>query len=232
MSREKGNRRDGKRKADKRPSLVLIFGESENDTKSIRELIEGLRPDLVGKVKPLREPLVLIKNARPEDVPERARKIADAVDINRATNDVACVFAHEDCDDIEPKHEAACAKIEAACAKAGCPAHAVVPAWELEAWWFMWPEAVQAVRPKSWRTPDDHLGKRVGLIRNAKEELRKRVIPKNLKPEKRKGFPDYEESDSPAIARHVRERGLVRKPGAASDSYSRFLSSVDQCEVA
>jgi hypothetical protein len=107
----------------------------------------------------------------------------------------------------------------------------VVPAWELEAWWFMWPDAVQAVRPKSWRAPDDHLGKRVGLIKDAKEELRRKVVPKDLKPEKRKSFPHYQESDSPAIARQVREKKLARKPGAKSDSYSRFMSSVDQCEV-
>ncbi|HYO56546.1 hypothetical protein [Archangium sp.] len=231
MSPRKGKHPKDRQKADDRPPLVLVFGEDENDTKSIRELIEGLRPELVGKVQHRRHPLVLIKNARPEDVPDRAQRIADAVDIARATHDVACVFAHEDCDDVEPKHEAVCAKIEAALAKAGCPAHAVVPAWELEAWWFMWPEAVQAVRPKSWRAPDDHLGKRVGLIKDAKEELRRKVVPKDLKPEKRKSFPHYQESDSPTIARHVRERKLARNPGAKSDSYSRFVSSVDQCEV-
>ena len=231
MSRKKDSRRNGKRKTGNRSPLILVFGEDENDRKSIRELIEALRPDLAGKVQLRREPLVLIKNARPEDVPERARRIADTVDIDRATHDVACIFAHEDCDDVEPKHEAVCMKIEAALAKAGCAAHAVVPAWELEAWWFMWPEAVQAVRPKSWRAPDDHLGKRVGLIKDAKEELRRRVVPKDLKPEKRKSFPRYEESDSPAIARQVREKKLARSPGAKSDSYSRFVSSVEQCEV-
>jgi hypothetical protein len=229
VSSRKGKHPKGK--ADKGPPLVLVFGEDENDRKSIRELIEALRPDLVGKVQERRHPLVLIKNARPEDVPERAQRIADAVDIDRALHDVVCVFAHEDCDDVEPKHEAACAKIEAALAKAGCPAHAVVPAWELEAWWFMWPEAVQAVRPKSWRAPDDYLGKKVGLIKDAKEELGKKVVPKDLKPEKRKNFPHYQESDSPEIARHVREKKLARNPGAKSDSYARFLSSVDQCKV-
>ncbi|HZI04621.1 MAG TPA: hypothetical protein VEZ71_11390 [Archangium sp.] len=231
MSSKKGKHQKSKGKADKRPSIVLLFGEDENDTKSIRELIEGLRPELAGKVQHRRQPLVLIKNARPEDVPERAQRVADAVDIERATHDVACVFAHEDCDEVEPKHLAVCAKIETALAKAGCPAHAVVPAWELEAWWFMWPNAVQAVRPKSWRAPDDHRGKQVGLIKDAKEELRRKVVPKDLKPEKRKGFPHYQESDSPTIARQVREKKLARKPGAKSDSYSRFVSSVDQCEV-
>lgn len=229
MSREKGAQRKGKHKTVRRAPLILVFGEDENDTKSIRELIEALRPDLAGKVQHRRQPLVLIKDAKPEDVPERARKIAEAVDIERARHDVVCVFAHEDRDDIEPKHEAICVKIESALAQAGCPAHAVVPAWELEAWWFMWPEAVQAVRPKSWRVPDDYLGKRVGMIKDAKEELIRRVVPKDLKPEKRKGFPDYQESDSPAIARHVREKNLARSPGARSDSYSRFVSSVDQC---
>ena len=232
MSSKKSQPRKGRGKAEKRSPLVLVFGEDENDRKSIRELIEALRPELAGRVQERRQPLVLIKNARPEDVPERAQRIAAVVDTDRATHDVMCVFAHEDCDDVEPAHEAACTKIETALAKVGCLAHAVVPAWELEAWWFMWPEAVQAVRPKSWRAPDDHLGKRVGLIKDAKEELRKRVVPKDLKPEKRKTFPHYQESDSPTIARHVREKKLARTPGARSDSYARFLASVDQCKVA
>ena len=72
MSREKEARRKGKRKTERRPPLILVFGEDENDTQSIRALIEALRPDLVGKVQCRRQPLVLIKDARPEDVPERA----------------------------------------------------------------------------------------------------------------------------------------------------------------
>lgn len=229
MSRGKGGRGGPKRQAGRRPPLVLVFGEDENDTKSIRELIEALQPGLVGKVQHRRQPLVLIKNARPEDVPDRAQRIAAVVEASRTTHDVLCVFAHEDCDELEPAHGEACAKIEAALEQAGCPAHAVVPAWELEAWWFLWPEAVQAVRPKSWRLPDDYVGKQVGRIRDAKEELARRIVPKNLKPEKRKGFPHYQESDSPAIARQVREKGVARKPQAQSDSYARFVASVDQC---
>ncbi len=233
MSRKKDarHRAKGKGLSGTYPPLVLVFGESANDTKSLGELIEALREDLVGKVLPLRHPPIEIKNAKPEDVPDRAKRIADLVDINRAKHNIVCVFAHEDCDDFEPKHEEACKKIEEALEKAGCPAHAVVPAWDLESWWFMWPEAVQAVRPKSWRAPNDYLGKKVGKIKNAKKELKKKVVPKNLKPEKRNNFPDYQESDSPSIARQVREKRLARKPGAESASYTRFLSSVDQCTI-
>ncbi|NOK11131.1 hypothetical protein [Corallococcus exercitus] len=228
MSRKKDSRQKAK---GKRPQQMLVFGESENDTKSLKELIVALRVDLAGKVQTRRDPLVLIKNARPEDVPDRAKRIADVVDISRATHDIVCVFAHEDCDDLEPKHEEACRKIEKAMQQADCPAHAVVPAWELEAWWFMWPAAVQAIRPKSWRAPDDYIGKDVGRIKDAKEELKKRVVPKDLKPDKRKSFQTYQESDSPAIAQAVQEKGLARKPGAKSGSYARFVASVDQCKV-
>ncbi|GMU10803.1 hypothetical protein [Corallococcus caeni] len=228
MSRKKDSRQKPR---GKRPQQILVFGESENDTKSLKELILALRGDLADKVQPRRDPLVLIKNAKPEDVPERAKKIADAVDISRATHDIVCVFAHEDCDALEPKHEEACRKIEEAMQQAGCPAHAVVPAWELEAWWFMWPDAVQAIRPKSWRAPDDYLGKEVGRLKDAKEELKKRVVPKDLKPDKRKTFQTYQESDSPAIAQKVREKGLARKPAAKSSSYTRFVASVDECKV-
>ncbi|RKH59789.1 hypothetical protein D7X55_36950 [Corallococcus sp. AB049A] len=228
MNRKKDSRQKAK---GKRPQQILVFGESENDTKSLQELIVALRGNLAGKVQTRRNPLVLIKNTKPEDVPTEAKRIADVVDISQTTHDIVAVFAHEDCDDFEPKHEGVCQKIEAAMQQAGCPAHAVVPAWELEAWWFMWPDAVQAVRPKSWRAPDDYLGKEVGRLKDAKEELQKRVVPKNLKADKRKTFQTYQESDSPAIARHVREKGLARKPGAKSGSYARFMASVDQCKV-
>lgn len=210
---------------------ILVFGENDHDTQSLKQLIEALRPEFTGKVVPMRQPLVLIKNASPEDVPSRAQRIAKTVDIQRARYEVACVFAHEDCDDLEPNHEAVSKKIESALVKEGCPAHAVVPAWEMEAWWFMWPQAVQAVRPKSWRAPEDYLGREVGKIRNAKEELCRRLIPAGLSPDRRKNFPHYKESDSPEIARRVREKGLARAPGAKSGSYTRFVMSVDGCRA-
>jgi hypothetical protein len=209
----------------------LIYGESENDTKSIRELISALRPELASLVQVRRQPHVLIRDARPEDVPDRAQQISDAVDAERAANDIVCIFAHEDCDGFEPRHEAVCRKIEDALAKAGCSAHAVVPAWEMEAWWFLWPEAVQAVRPKSWRAPDDYVGAEVGRIKDAKEELGRKIIPKRLPPEKHKTFPHYQESDSPPIAQQVRQKGLARKPQAKSASYERFVRSVDSCDA-
>jgi hypothetical protein len=121
------------------------------------------------------------------------------------------------------------AKIEAALRGAGLEGHAVAPAWEMEAWWFLWPEAVKAAFP-SWRAPDDHAGRNVGMIRDAKEELRRRVIPPKAKKGKA-GFIGYRESDAPRIAEHVVALDLLRSPGAISKSYERFVQSVAACKT-
>jgi hypothetical protein len=205
-------------------SIVLVFGEDDHDRECIRVLLEGLRPDLRRRVQKRRQPLVLIKDANPTDVPDRAKRIALAVSAER--NPVASIFAHEDCDAVEPAHERVAAKIEAALRAAGLEAHAVAPAWEMEAWWFLWPDAVKAAFP-SWRAPDDHVGRNVGMIRNAKEELRRRVTPRDA----RRAFIGYRESDAPAIAAKVVALGLLHTPKATSDSYSRFVRSAAACKV-
>ena len=211
-----------------RPPIVLVFGEDDHDRECIKILLEGLRPDLARRVKKLRQPLVLIKNAKPSDVPDRAQTIAGVVDAEREAGPVACVFAHEDCDEVEPAHEAVARKIEEALKVAGCEAHAVAPAWEMEAWWFLWPEAVKAANP-SWRAPDDHVGKNVGMLVNAKEELARRVVPPKTKPG-RGGFIGYRESDAPRIAAKVVELGLLHQTRATSRSYDRFVRSAATCK--
>ncbi len=184
-----------------------MFGEDDNDRASIKILLEALRPDLAQRIQTRRQPLVLIKNANPAEVPDRAQRIADVVEAERVRNDIGCVFAHEDCDEVEPAHEKVAVKIEQALKAAGCDAHAVAPAWEMEAWWFLFPDAVQKANP-SWRKPDDYIGKNVGMIRNAKEELKRRVTPPGAKPD----FRDYLESDSPRIASQVSALGLAERP--------------------
>jgi hypothetical protein len=218
----------GKKTKARRPSIVLVFGEDDHDRDCIKILLEGLRPDLAHRVQKRRQPLVLIKNANPADVPDRAQRIADVVEAERETAEVACVFAHEDCDNVEPAHELVARKIEDALRATGCDAHAVAPAWEMEAWWFLWPEAVKAANP-SWRAPDDHVGKNVGMIRDAKQELQRRVVPVKGKAG-RGGFIGYRESDAPRIATKVVEMGLLGKKQAISNSYDRFAGSAAACK--
>lgn len=192
--------------------------------KRSEKLITALCPTLQGNVEPRREPLVLIKNASRKVMKDRAQKIAAVVARERRLRNVICVFAHEDCDDVEPTHEAVAEKIERALASAGCEAHAVVPAWEMEAWWFLWPQAVTACQP-SWSVPNRYRGTEVGRIVKAKEEFRRVIMPRRSATRARR----YRESDSPLIAEKVRELGIVRHPEAVSKSSERFVVLVDEC---
>lgn len=177
--------------------VVLVFGEHDHDRRAICRLTMGLRPDLQGQVEPRKTPLVLIKNATPDKAKSNAEKIAKLVKQEGAARTVVAVLAHEDCDAMEPAHVAVADKIEKALGAAGCPGKAigVTPAWEIEAWWFVFPDAVAPV-VKGWRTPDDCLGRDVGKLQNAKEALIKAVRPKDGKSKPR----DYAEADSPQIA--------------------------------
>ena len=182
----------------------LVFGENEHDQKAIRVLAEGLRPDLAGTLLCRRRPLVLIKGARPEKAKSNAEQIAEVAKQESAIRAVAGVLAHEDCDELEPAHEVAGARIESALQAAGCPQPvAVTPAWELETWWLLFPEAVGKV-VKGWRTPDDWLGRDLGRLRNSKEALARAVRdPRNASARA------YSENDAVEIASHVVSLGLL-----------------------
>jgi len=210
---------------------VLVFGESENDTKAIREFIEALCPTL--KVETRRRPIVLIKNARPENVRSQADQIARAVALDEENGPVLCVFAHKDCDCVEPGHVEVAGAIESALAEAlrragvtGCAVHAVVPAWEMENWLLLWPEAV-GNHVQSWRIPTEFKTRNLGTVQNGKELLQAAVLPRGRKSKPARRL--YRESDAPLIAREIRRRGLAEKPGGSSASYARFQASVAEC---
>lgn len=204
--------------------VVLVFGENPNDCRAIAALIEGLCPMLVGRVKVRRPPLMLIKGADELGLRGRTRKTIAAIRAEQAVSNVKCVFLHEDADDYEPAHELLSQRKEAALAGLGVSVHAVTPAWEIEAWWFLWPTEVVGHNP-SWQTPDKYLGQDVGRIKDAKEVLRQLLRP----PRSTGRFRDYQELDSPGIAMRVRDSGKCDTPEALSQSYDRFRQSVRSC---
>ena len=206
----------------RRTPRVLVFGEDPNDTEAIKELFRALRPKAPSP-KTLRAPLVLVKGRDADGVRSNAEDAARAV--TRAAGvryDVELVIAHEDCDAVEPAHLPLAARIEASWGEAlGVPVIGVAPAWETEAWFYLWPDAVAAVNG-SWR-PLPRKARNVGKIQNAKEELRR-----NLRPGGKARADDYQESDAPRIAAKVRERGEVNRPveNVTSDSFAEFKKKV------
>jgi hypothetical protein len=191
--------------AGKRP-VVLVFGESEHDRRAIVRLVGAMRPDLKRAVEARRQPLVLIKGALPPRAKANAEEIARKVAEENGARTVLAVLAHQDCDRVEPAHEEVGARIESELRLCGCHVVAVAPAWEIEAWWMIFPEAVGKV-VQGWRDPTDWLGRDVGQVENAKEALAVAVQPR---PKRRKPPRPYEEHDSIAIAENIAAGDLLR----------------------
>jgi hypothetical protein len=198
---------------------VLVFGESENDTKAIAELVRCLRSDL--DVGTRREPIVLDKAADARKRKTNVEKIAAVVRADAAARPVHAVVLHHDCDAVEPAHVDESRRLETEAAAACAPARVVAatPAFELEAWWYLFPHAVAAYRP-GWRGLARQ-GQEVGKLKDAKETLRR-----DLRPTNRSKVRDYEEADAPGIAKKVRELGLCRSPQAQSASFDLFAAKI------
>lgn len=212
-----------RRRPNRRRQVVLVFGESENDTKLIAELLVALCPELEGKVLPRRKPLVLDKGCDVANLPNRYNDFRSIVEAEQTDADVICVFAHKDCDAVEPAHTELALEIERNFEEIGLHVHAVTPAWETESWLFLWPDAVAAHRP-SWRRLNRFVGRDVGRIDDAKEQLRRA-----LRPTGNSSARDYKETDAPEIAKRVRELGIANQPAAKSASYDRFRQCVSDC---
>jgi hypothetical protein len=220
MARAKKGAGNGKTKK-QRAAIALIFGENKHDTDSVKELLVALHPELEGRLQSRREPTKELKHTPPEEFPAKVKTVLALADVEEVKASVRCLVVHEDCDEVENAHIQLTAQVEAAYTTADRPAFAATPAWEIEAWWFMWPECAK-IKP-SWRQPDDHVNKNVGKISHAKQAFERAVTPKNLRTYERSAFRGYIEADSPRIARRVREREEVGSPQAQSQSFTLFV---------
>jgi hypothetical protein len=204
----------------------VILGEDDNDRKTLKVLISALRPDLpAGALRDLRKPIALVKGIPPARLPGQAARVSAVLRATNRREPIRCIFMHEDADEVEPAHVPLIEKIEKAYERLPWRVHAVVPAWELETWWFLFPTAVAALH-RSWRSPDQYVGKDVGKIRDAKERLRHCVKPPGSRPN---AFRSYIESDSVLIANKIVELNLLSPPWAAkSASWLAFLETVSR----
>jgi hypothetical protein len=206
------------------PRTVVILGEDENDRKAIQILVAALRPDIArGDMKPLRKPMALVRNVPPDRLPSQADRVRLLLRAFNVKAPIRCVLMHEDADDVEPAHEALISKIEGCYRSLPWPVLAVVPAWEMETWWFLFPDAVHAAHP-TWQPPKQYAGRDVGKIRNAKEQLTKSVRPSGAK----STFQSYVEADSVLIAEKIVAMGQLSPPWFAhSASWLAFLKKVN-----
>ncbi len=212
-SRKKGTKKQA-------ASVVLIFGESINDTRALASLIRALCPSLKGRIRPRPHPIALQRSASQLKVEAWIHKLHGAVLAHYEP--VMCVFVHRDTDGPDPRGTLA-QRTQSQLQSAGIAGvHAVVPVEEIEAWWLLFPNATEAVR-KSW---SGTLSRRIGdvdAISDPKEGLASRTRRKDSKRA-------YSEADSPQVAEKVAEaiQAGVR-PMGRSASYRRFEQSVATC---
>lgn len=189
-------------------STVLIFGEGDedNDRRALEHLIHAFAPINVSiRCKRYRSPIILDRGAKRR----KSKRVAEEVAVlERGMREAArrgervVTIGFHDCDALEPAHVAEAGRIEEELRVAGVQQPiAATPAWSIEAWWMLFPEALALTRGcwKDYRTPAN-----VGAIQKAKETLRG-----SLRPIGQHRCPDYHERDSITIARHIRERRLA-----------------------
>lgn len=220
MTRREKNARARKPKG----RIILAFGESDNDTHALKFLVAALRPELP-LVEPQKVPLILAKDAHKAKRSTTMEKIARYILARRVTHDVLSVIAHRDCDAVEPAHEDNCKALLDDMRALSLPQPvAATPAFEIESWWFLWPDALAATRPcwnkiKALRD--------VGMIRDAKGELFRRLQPVNGSGR----CPDYAESDSRKIAENVKKMALVHKRRGTSRSFENFVEQINGLKI-
>lgn len=200
----------------KKPSIGLVFAENKNDADSLVFLTKALCPS-APPIAHRRSPLVLIKDREAAEAKKNAKLLARVVKAESVKATVLFIIAHQDCDAVEP-HEPVSERIRKTITDEGVEkVIPVAPAWEIEAWWYLWPDAVAAVNNK-WR----RLNRRGnhGLITNAKETLRRDL--------RNRGAADYEESDSIKIARKVLELGIARAQIGSAPSFDSFQAEIDR----
>lgn len=208
-----------------REPLVVFYGEHPHDAAAVKILFQGLRPDLApNRTRVLKAPPSLVKGVEAAKRRTRASRVLATLRALKVSEGLRAAVFHEDADDVEPGHERLETNIKRTYASAPCEVVAAVSAWEIEAWWLMFPDAVGAVCT-SWNVPDKYVGRSVGLIRNAKEELARCVRTQSIKRGKAR---EYHEKDCELIARAIVELGLVRKPRAHSASWASFVLQVDE----
>ena len=101
--------------------LIIVAGESQNDTHALEPLIRALLEPkrLPVDVKKLRAPTILSRQATPKKRASMAQLLAAAEEVERKRRPRVVVVAHRDCDDVEPAHRASSAELERDLARAG-----------------------------------------------------------------------------------------------------------------
>jgi hypothetical protein len=186
------------------------------DARALATLATAVKPEC--HTEPRRDAPLFAKGSDRRRVLSEAQRVAELWKQENARRPVDAVLVHEDTDDVEPSHVALAEQIERALDRVGCPGVAVVCAWEIEAWFFLWPDAIEATRT-AWVVPAALRGRATGLIQDPKRALRTQCLRAGAKARLR-----YQEKDAPDIAEQI--VGQFASKSGSSGSFDRFVSKL------
>lgn len=202
------------------PVIFQVYGESNHDRATIRNLAQALLHPTNASFELLRQPIVLRRNAGPPKRKEMTQNIAAFWRARSGQGNTVVVVLHRDCDAVEPAHLTEKNEIRRSLNAAGVPVVVVAaPAWEIETWPMLFPAALRRTR-SCWRQVN-YRSSNVGLIANAKEKLKRDLRP--VGSYLRAKCPDYTESDSVVVSQEIqRDPTLINHITAVSNSFEEF----------
>ena len=75
---------------------IVVLGEDDHDRRALKTLLCGLRPDIpAGRVRPLREPMALVKDVTRERIPAKTVRVAALLRAEQVRQPIRCVLMHE-----------------------------------------------------------------------------------------------------------------------------------------
>ena len=186
---------------------------------SVRHLLVAEQPALDGRLRPALRPPSLTRQAGARPVQTWLGSLSAVV--TASVDPVAGLVVHRDADGPDPRGDVA-AELTRQLSAVHPQARAAVPVQAMEAWWFLFPDAVRAVRPRAWRSLVLPRGD-VEAVGEPKRELERRTRQVAQKQ-------PYAEADSAAIARAVLDLQLA--PAFPCASYNRLKAVARELAVA
>lgn len=207
-------------RATKKP-VVVLAGEDGNDRAGLRILLEEFCPEMHGRLVEIKDS-VRLREAGHQNLADRVRTLARKARARAVLEqaELACVFVHEDFDRVDgDEYLTTRNRVQDALTKELGTAHYVLSVWEMEAWLFLFPDALSGVVP-SWKVPTQHRNRDTGTFSDPKKILIERVSGGNRR---------YRESDAPSVLAKAVELGCLERPSGHNRSWSRLRADAGDC---
>jgi hypothetical protein len=199
----------------------VIAGEDANDRKALRVVLEASCPDMRGRLVEINSS-VRLHQATGERLKQRVSTLYQKAKARAAREraELACIFVHEDWDQIDSDEWAAAGhRVQQALDAAARRSHYVLAVWEVEAWLLLFPKALTSV-VSTWSVPSRYAGRDTGRLNDPKRILQVECSKRGRR---------YHESDAVAVLQAAAANGELAAPAGRNRSWTQLRAHIDGC---